>query len=650
LEYATLTLEGLINRLTDARYNPLYHTSTLAVWLLTIVAVSGLGLVLIYFAIFGLVPSVAFISIERLNDFWLGRLLRSVHRYAADLAVIVILLHALRVCVTDRFSGSRWLAWVSGVILLGLVVLIGILGFWLPGDMRAQWIGLVLGRLLGNPAAFTFLTNAELQKAYYLFFLILILHIGLGGFVALLLWLHTLRLNRAKLLPPRFWVYSVLAILGVLAVIRPAILPPAADMRQLPTDTLIDPFYLLFLPIVQSWGVPLFVGVSLVGWGLAVVWPWLYPRRAPAATVKAETCTGCTLCAKDCPYAAIEMQPHANGHPHKLAAVVRPGHCVACGVCLGACSWDAIDLPGVSLPAPGPGLAGHARVMLVCQRHTVLGALNGLGTPGANVLTVPCAGAIHPAWVLQAQQAGAAEVMIVGCLAEDCAYREGSQWLAERLAGTRPPVLPKEVDRGRLRSVWVAPNDVRGLQRALAPHNLAVRAANRLLPRRLHLKPAQFLPGLALLAALVVGVIWTADLPFRPYPADLGQLKVSLAAGGQFRATAQALSPQQMARLPQGVRPEDVLGAERYPVYVELDLDGRPHLRKTYSPGGLRRDGLIYALEEVLLPPGDHQVEIRLDDAGGQQLRTVYQGVVEIKPAQVRVLIFDAQAQTFILH
>ena len=36
--------------------------------------------------------------------------------------------------------------------------------------------------------------------------------------------------------------------------------------------------------------------------------------------VYADKCTGCTLCVKACPFAAIDMQPH-EGTPHKLAVI-----------------------------------------------------------------------------------------------------------------------------------------------------------------------------------------------------------------------------------------------------------------------------------------------------------------------------------------
>ncbi len=664
LERATLFFERGVNFFTTHEFNPFYHTGTLTVWLLALVGLSGLLLLVIYFTIIGFSSDVAFASLERLNEFPLGQFARSAHRYAADLALVFVVLHALRMFVTDRFSGARWLAWVAGVAALALVLFVGVLGFWLVGDLRGQMLSINISRLLGAAASLAFLTNADAQKAFFLFYAVLALHITGGLFVAILYWVHTLRLSRALVLPARFWTYATLAVLILVAIFLPARLAAPADYRFV-KETPLDPFFLWFIPALASFGVPTVIVATLAAGAFIALLPWLLPRRDAKPIISAADCTGCTICAVDCPYDAIEMCPRSDDRPYKAVAVLNPSRCVSCGICVGSCSWDAIrqgDFTPGNLRAQ---IQKQPRVIFACERHTALGAINPRQT---SVVTVPCAGSVHPDLILSAQKAGAEQILVVGCLDSDCAHREGAKWITERFSGMRRPPLSREVDKRRVRVVFIAPDDARRFRAVetapthgkVALRRLAERSADEGwfgngVPRWFgfahhRLQSPRFIPGLALLAAIFLAVVGFADVPYRPYPAEMAQLKIALAHGGKFRESVDRLSPEQLAKLPSGVTPEQVVGAPRFPVHVEIDLDGAPRLRRTYAPTGLRQDGLSFALEEILLTPGEHRIVIRLDDTGAGNPQKVFDGAVTVQAGEVRVLGFDSRERVFVVR
>ena len=89
-----------------------------------------------------------------------GVLLRNMHRWAAHLMVITVMLHMFRVFMTGSYKPPREFNWVIGVLLLVLTLLLSFTGYLLPWDQLGFWaitVGTNMARatpLVGNEGPF----------------------------------------------------------------------------------------------------------------------------------------------------------------------------------------------------------------------------------------------------------------------------------------------------------------------------------------------------------------------------------------------------------------------------------------------------------------------------------------------------------------
>jgi hypothetical protein len=80
-------------------------------------------------------PAGAYGSVAELTDeVAFGRLVRNTHHWSANLLVVIVLLHLLRVYLTVGYHAPRQFNWVVGIGLLLLVLIGNFTGYLLPWD------------------------------------------------------------------------------------------------------------------------------------------------------------------------------------------------------------------------------------------------------------------------------------------------------------------------------------------------------------------------------------------------------------------------------------------------------------------------------------------------------------------------------------
>jgi ferredoxin/coenzyme F420-reducing hydrogenase delta subunit len=479
-------------RIGDAAFgsarNPLRHLGAIGFFAFWLLAASGVVL----YAVLDTSVAGAWRSIHALAEvpLGLGRLLRGIHRYAADLMVLAMLLHLLREWLHRHERGVRRFAWLTGVPLPGFVFAIAIGGFWINWDRLGQYSAIATAEwvdalpVVSSAMARNFLAVGAVSDR--LFSLFVFVHIGLPLLLVFGLWFHIQRLTHAAVWPPRRLSIGLLATLALLALFAPVTSHEPAALDSVPEALRLDWILLFVHPLTDATSPALVWG--LVGGAAVLLFalPFLPSRAdaaAPAAVVDAANCNGCQRCFADCPYAAITMVPHPNQRIGRTLAQVDADLCVSCGICAGACPSSTpfrsaarlvtgIDMAQRPLDALRRRLrealqATHGAAPIVvfgCDHGADLSRLHGDGLCRFSLL---CAGQLPPAFVEYALRDGAAGVVVAACREGGCEFRFGERWTAERLSGAREPHLRASVDADRVTLVFAGRSDDARIEQAL---------------------------------------------------------------------------------------------------------------------------------------------------------------------------------------
>jgi len=468
-----------------SRLNPLRHLGALGFLAFWLLAASGVVL----YALFDTSVAGAYRSINDLADLPLGRLLRGMHRYAADTLVVVMGLHLLREWLVGHERGFRRFSWLTGVPLVGFVFVSAIGGFWLNWDQLGQYSAIATAEwldalpLLAAPLARNFLAVDAVNDR--LISLFVFVHVGVPLLLLFGLWFHIQRVTRAAVMPPRSLALGLTAVLAALALTWPVTSHAPAELGSVPRLLRLDWFLLFLHPLTDATSAG-FVW-ALVGGGALVLFalPFLpQPARAPVAVVDAANCNGCRHCFADCPYAAVTMVPHPNQRIGRTLAQVNADLCAGCGICAGACPSSTpfrsaaelvtgIDLPQLTVgdlrrrlqQALAASRAERPLVVFGCDHGARCATLLGADVSAFSLL---CTGQLPPSFVEYALRDGAAGVLVATCREGGCEFRLGERWTDERLQGRREPHLRAGVATERLERVFAGPGDEPVLKAALA--------------------------------------------------------------------------------------------------------------------------------------------------------------------------------------
>jgi coenzyme F420-reducing hydrogenase delta subunit/Pyruvate/2-oxoacid:ferredoxin oxidoreductase delta subunit len=653
-------VDSLLRRGLPVELNPMAQTGAIANTALITAIVSGIVLLLWYStSVHDAYDSVVSMGRSRFG----AGFVRSLHRYSSDAALLFVLMHAVKLFFERRFGGARWLAWVTGLALIGLLWLDGWLGYWLVWDQRGQLVALGSGRLLdalpifADPLSRSFLVDDRLNSL--LFFVVFFLHMLLPLAMGVALWLHITRLSRPWFLTKRVMTVWVVASLTLVSLALPADVAAPAKMAEHPETFSIDWWYLAPIWLTDRLGGGALWAIVLGSGAVLFSIPWLLARgRARVATVIEARCNACEKCYQDCPYDAIQMVPRTDAQPHRAMASVDPSKCVGCGICAGSCDSAGIGLTWFDsirqrhrideLVDRTLGADQGLCLALVCNEsagghlHVDDATARSAELPGYAVVRVPCAGWVHPLTVERALRRGARGVLIVASGPGSCMYREGNRWTAERMAGKREPSFRVDkADRNRVRVLELYRSEgqqlideARRFAQSAPTSDVAAPGFGRRLIVGL---------GLAALFGLVTyaGTAAAYRTPGDPSPT----LVVSFKHPGKAGENCREASKEELEKLPPHMRQKQICERRRVSVRLRVEVDGKQLVRGAYEPRGIWGDGNSIAIERFSVPPGTHDVTIELGDTmNPSEFNHSTTRRIDLKERRNTVVLFDKMA------
>ena len=186
--------------------------------------------------------------------------------------------------------------------------------------------------------------------------------------------------------------------------------------------------------------------------------------EAITATLDADRCQLCTICARVCPFHAIEQADKKNG----LLPQFVEAACAGCGTCAAECPFDAIDMrhfadsqvlaqiDGILADNPLQKIVGFA-----CNWCSYAGGDNAgtsrLQYPASvRLIRTMCSGRVDQAFIWHALRKGAPLVLVSGCHFTDCHYIDAVTWTQKRIEKIWSKMEKLGIRPERLQLEWIS--------------------------------------------------------------------------------------------------------------------------------------------------------------------------------------------------
>ncbi len=186
--------------------------------------------------------------------------------------------------------------------------------------------------------------------------------------------------------------------------------------------------------------------------------------EAITATLDPDRCQLCTICARVCPFHAIEQADKKGGLLPKFVEAA----CAGCGTCAAECPFDAIDMRHFAdsqVMAQIDGILAEETlgkiVAFACNWCSYAGGDNAgtsrLQYPASvRLIRTMCSGRVDQAFIWHAFRKGAPMVLVSGCHFTDCHYIDAVTWTQRRIEKVWTKMEKLGIRPERLQLEWIS--------------------------------------------------------------------------------------------------------------------------------------------------------------------------------------------------
>jgi heterodisulfide reductase subunit A len=184
---------------------------------------------------------------------------------------------------------------------------------------------------------------------------------------------------------------------------------------------------------------------------------------AVKAYVDEQKCTSCGVCARVCPFNAIEVDVKAKTKAHVITAA-----CAGCGACAAECRFGAMTIHHfedaqilAQIDAALEEEPEKKIITFLCNwcsyaASDVAGTSRMQYPPNNRFIRVMCSGRVSEEFIMHAFKRGAPVVLLSGCHIGDCHYISANHWTMKRADRVWDKMEKLSIRPERLQLEWIS--------------------------------------------------------------------------------------------------------------------------------------------------------------------------------------------------